>query len=167
MLILPYLDRQDLAKAFHYDEAWDSPHNAAVVQTAINLFQCPDDPQFANTSKPLPMTSYLAIVGPDTAWPGAKPRKLSEIAHPDETILVVEVENSGVNWAEPRDLYVGQMAPEINPKVGQGLSSAHADCANTVFADGSIHSLPGSIDPNILANLFDIGEKAPADRSAF
>ena len=108
--ILPYLNQPRLAAAFHYDEAWDSPSNIAVAQTPLSDFQCPDDPQFASGSKSPPMTSYLAVVGPNTAWPGAKPRKLSEIAEPDETILVVEAENSGVNWAEPRDLYVGHVA---------------------------------------------------------
>ena len=53
------------------------------------------------------------------------------------TLLVVEVANSGIHWMEPRDLHVLQMAPTINAKSGQGISSRHTGGALVLFGDGS------------------------------
>jgi len=98
----------------------------------------------------------VAVVGPNTAWPGAVGRKLSEFKNQASTILLVEVADSGIQWAEPRDLYIGQMALGINT-VGAnlGVSSRHTG-ATAVFADGSVHALPDDLDPKTLAELFDI-----------
>ena len=108
------------------------------------------------TTQVLSYTSYLAVVGPNTAWPGAKASKLADFADPSKTILVVEVANSGINWAEPRDLYVGQMAAGVNSKSGQGISSAHPGGAEALFADGHIEFIPDDIDPKKLAEMFEI-----------
>jgi prepilin-type processing-associated H-X9-DG protein len=114
------------------------------------MWVCPSDDVV------LSHTSYLAVVGPNTAWPGARTRKLADFADPSKTILVVEVANSGINWAEPRDLYVGQMAAGVNSKAGQGISSAHPGGAEALFADGHIEFIPDDIDPKELAEMFEI-----------
>ena len=108
-------------------------------------FNCPDDPQNAGNRCPN-LTSYLAVVGPHTAWSGATPRKLSDFKNPSKTILLVEVANSGIHWAEPRDLYVGSNGGRhINPKVGQGVSSRHPRRRQWYSSPiGSIHSLPST-----------------------
>jgi prepilin-type processing-associated H-X9-DG protein len=49
--------------------------------------------------------------------------------------------NSGIHWMEPRDLHVLQMAPTINAKSGQGLSSAHNGGAHVLLADGAVRFL--------------------------
>ncbi len=154
-LILAELGRPDLAPLVHRDEAWDGPSNSKWSHVVLSLFDCPDDPQNAGSLSNL--TSYLAVVGPHTAWAGATPRKLSDFKDPSKTILLVEVANSGIHWAEPRDLYVGQMAPGINPKVGQGISSGHLGGDVTVFfADGAVRFLPANTDPKKLAELLDL-----------
>lgn len=38
---------------------------------------------------------------------------------------------------EPRDLHLSQMAPTVNPKSGQGISSRHPGGATVIYADGS------------------------------
>jgi prepilin-type processing-associated H-X9-DG protein len=59
--------------------------------------------------------------------------------------LVVEIQNSGTHWMEPRDLHVTQMARQINPPRGQGISSPHGPHptggANVVMADGTVKFL--------------------------
>ncbi len=70
------------------------------------------------------------------------------------TIMLVEVANSGIHWMEPRDLDITKMAPTINPPAGQGISSNHSDSANVVFGDGSSHSLSeGQLTPEQLQAL--------------
>lgn len=154
MLILPYLEEQHLAKSIRRDEAWDGPNNVKLAQTDLEVFSCPEN---RDSTKPPPTTTaFLAVVGPHTAWAGAKPRKLSDFKDPSKTILIVEVDNSGINWAEPRDLYIGQMPPEINPAAGQGISSVHRGGALVLFADCHVESLPNTTDPKKLAEMLDL-----------
>lgn len=154
VLILPFLEESTLASAIHQNEAWDSPNNRKSTATPLLVFQCPSDPVAAVGASGL--CNYFAVVGPNAAWAGANPRKLSDFKDPRHTILVVEIENSGVHWAEPRDLYVGQMATVINPATRQGISSAHHGGANVLFADGHVEFLPDSTDPKALAATLDI-----------
>ena len=155
-LILPQMDNLNLARQIRSDEAWNGPNNAKVTNSALAGFQwlrCPSEPYSKSVST---QTSYVAVVGPHTAWSGATPRKLSEFKNPSGTILVIEIAHSGIQWAEPRDLYIGQMPMSVNPKVGQGISSDHADGVNAVFVDGSVHFIPNSINPKTLAELLDL-----------
>ena len=48
------------------------------------------------------------------------------------------------------------MAPGVNPKSGQGVSSHHTGGFNAVFADGHIEFIPDDIDPKKLAEMFEI-----------
>jgi hypothetical protein len=155
MLILPELDNNNLAGQLRLDEAWDGPNNSKLTQTGLPVFDCRSDVR--SGAWPSSMTSYVAVVGPNTAWSGATPRKISDFKNPGGTILVVEIANSGIHWAEPRDLYIGQMPLAIDPPFGQGISSDHPTCVNAVFVDGSVHSLQDSISPETLAELLDLG----------
>jgi prepilin-type processing-associated H-X9-DG protein len=108
------------------------------------------------------MTNYVVVVGPETAWPGSEPTKLADFADgSSNTILVVEVKNSGIHWMEPRDLHVVQMAPGVNPKAGQGVSSNHPSGANVARADGSVGFLPEDTSADVLRAMLTIdgGEK--------
>jgi prepilin-type processing-associated H-X9-DG protein len=154
VLISPEMDRQALFNAFHLDEPWNGPNNAQFSGMHWDGWSCPSDEQVLSD------VNYLAVVGPNTAWPGATGSKLSDFKDPSKTILVVEVANSGIHWAEPRDLYTGQMAPGVNPKSGQGVSSHHAGGFNAVFADGHIEFIPDDIDPKQLAEMFEINPQA-------
>lgn len=49
-------------------------------------------------------TSFVAIVGPKTAFPGSKPVLVKQLS--PRTILFVAVKNSGIKWQEPRDLTI-------------------------------------------------------------
>jgi prepilin-type processing-associated H-X9-DG protein len=158
VLILPFLDEANLRNAIRSDEAWDGPNNVKSTRKGVAVFNCPSELQSQppSASWPSALTSYVAVVGPHTAWAGATPRKLSDFKDPSTSILVVEIANSGIRWAEPRDLDVGKMSPGIDSKFGQGVSSDHPGEANVLFADGSIHGLDSSIDPKILSQLLDL-----------
>jgi prepilin-type processing-associated H-X9-DG protein len=154
VLILPFLGQGNLRNTIRNDEAWNGPNNVKVTNTVVRTFDCPDDPQLATPSPAF--TSYVAVVGHHTAWAGATPRKLSDFKSPGNTILVIEAANSGIQWAEPRDLHVGETPLTINPPGGQGISSDHPAGVNAVFADGSVHFLRSDVDPKKLAELLDL-----------
>jgi prepilin-type processing-associated H-X9-DG protein len=159
VLILPYLDRRDVYQAYRFDEPWDGPTNRKVAATLFRCFLCPADGLRMDTVGPLPLTNYLAVIGPRTAWPGDKVVSLNDITDgPGNTILVVEVADSGIQWAEPRDLHVLQMPHGIN-RPGQGISCNHGGGAMVAFADGSVKFLPDSITPAQLDAMLSIAGK--------
>src|SRR5437868_4622539 len=104
----------------------------------------------------------MAIIGAETMWPNEKTTKIFDVKDgTSNTILVVEVFNSGVHWMEPRDFHTTQMAPGINPPQGQGISSAHPNGAQVGFVDGSVRWLNNKLPSELLRGLItrDGGEK--------
>lgn len=153
VLILPFLDHKALYDQYRFDEPWDGPNNSKLGAQFIRIYGCPSDPHTDGNTD----TSYVAVVGPGTAWPGEKTTKLSAIKDGSEnTLLVVEVHNSGIHWMEPRDLHIGQMSLAINPPRGQGMSSQHPNGAQAAFADGHVGWLEDSTPPETLRALLTI-----------
>jgi prepilin-type processing-associated H-X9-DG protein len=110
-------------------------------------------------------TSYLAVVGPGTVWPGEKAVAMSQILDgTSSTLLVVEVHDSGISWLEPRDLHISQMPMAVNPKRGQGMNSRHGSTndrgpgrvAQAAFCDGHTQSLSSKLSPKSLREMLTI-----------
>jgi prepilin-type processing-associated H-X9-DG protein len=154
VLLLPFLDQQLLYEQYDFDEPWDGPNNSRLAAQTPDPFQCPEEPR-----RMIPTTSYVAVIGSETMWPGSQPISLNDFTDdPAETLLVVEVANSGINWMEPRDLDISAITLEVNPKNGRGISSLHPGSrfprepggAHVAFADGSVRFLPDTTVPEDL-----------------
>ena len=133
VLILPYIEEKDFSQEYDFSEPWNSPHNAALARRrpgVAEYFQCPVDPATGKNS-----TSYLAIVGKDTLWPGDRTLNRDELLTSGRKVLLVEVKNSGIHWMEPRDISYDDAT--------QGLiaSSPHGGCVHFVLADGFVGTL--------------------------
>jgi prepilin-type processing-associated H-X9-DG protein len=161
VLLLPDLERSDLYNAYRFDEPWDSPNNRKVSQTVIRLFQCPSARHAADDCT----TDYMMVVGPHTITDGAHGKKLSQITDGvSHTIMLVEVANSGVNWAEPKDLQFDQLDFKIkNDSQSLCIGSHHPSGCNVTFCDGHICFLTNSTTPEQLKALLtaDSGDKIP------
>jgi hypothetical protein len=166
VLLLPFLEQQALYDQYRFDEPWDGPNNRQLAAYMPRVFCCPSDP---GANPDLPLTSYLAVVGPETAWPDEKACEFRDIKDgTSNTLLVVESHGSGIHWMEPRDLHTGQMAREINPSHGQGICSCHGakrDLAQVALADGSVHVLFNDLTREEVETLLTIagGEGDPLD----
>jgi prepilin-type processing-associated H-X9-DG protein len=157
VLLLPFLEFKPLYEKYRFDEPWDGPHNRELASPETNSFRCPAD------EGPDTNTSYLVVVGPKTVCPGAKSVKISEIAGGlSNTILLVEVVNSGIKWTEPRDLSDVEAIRGINPKSGFGISSHHEGGAQIAFADGSTGFLPNDTSPDDMQSFLDRDADKPA-----
>ncbi|MSR56876.1 MAG: DUF1559 domain-containing protein [Planctomycetaceae bacterium] len=145
-LLLPYLDQAPLYNAYRFDEPWDGKNNATLQDHSLPVLICP-----SNSHSVQGQTSYVAVVGTGTAWPGSTPAKLEEDFPdgPSNTILVVEIEDSGIHWMKPRDLNFEEMNFALNDSEDRSISARHKEkgrwpwsgtsaWVNVLFADGSV-----------------------------
>ncbi len=158
VLILPFMEEQAFYNQVHFDEPWDSPHNRSIAkQFDSSIYCCPA--AVRNTNE----TGYVAVVGPQTAWPGEKPVKISEVRDgTSKTIFVVEIADSGIHWMEPRDLSFDQALQGINPKVtGPRISSHHNGGVMALWGDAHVSFLADDVPIETLRALLtrDGGEQ--------
>ena len=107
----------------------------------------------------LDIANYLAVVGPETVWPGATALSSRDVTDGTScTILIVENAGANVRWLEPRDLLFAQMSFELNDPAG--VSSKYADPA-VVMLDCSVRRLAKGLTPATLRALLTAngGEK--------
>ena len=150
VLILPYIEQKALYDLYDFNEPWDGPHNRLLATKIPSWLQCPSDPALAGTAD----TSYVAITGPQTIWDGDTPAVFDSICDgTSNTLAVVEIANSGINWMEPRDLPFNALDLGVNPRLGSGISSTHASIAHGVFCDGMSCVLPSTISAEALKAL--------------
>jgi len=150
VLLLPFLELKPLYEKYRFDEPWDGPHNRELASQQLNIFRCPAD------EGPGTNTSYLVVVGPKTIFPGTKTVKIPEITSGTaNTVLLVEVVNSGIKWSEPRDLSFREALRGINPVPAFGISSHHESGAQIAFADGSVRFFPNDTPPDDLQSFLD------------
>jgi prepilin-type processing-associated H-X9-DG protein len=161
VLILPFLEGDQLHQQFHLDEPWNSPHNLALASQMPRTFCCPNAPGGGST------TSYAMIVGPHAVGNGAKPRKFDEIKDgTSNTILLVEAVGAGIPWTAPMDIHIDDAVSiradtGVIPGTVNGMSSCHNGIVHVLFCDGSVQAIQADIDKKTLKALttIDGGEK--------
>jgi len=151
-----------LATAYHFDEPWNSPNNRKITEAAKSVFQCPtsDHPSGDCT------TDYMMVVGKHTFSDGPRGRKLAEFTDGlSNTIMIVEVADSGVNWAEPKDLEFDKIDFKVNGPKKPGIGSHHANGCNIVICDGSVRYVTNSTAPEKVKVMLTIdgGEQVDLD----
>lgn len=145
VLILPYLERQDLYDQYDFDEPWDGPNNRRLHDRMPDIFACPEVVETGGRTT----TNYVVVSGPGAIFDGPRTTSRQEITDdPAQTILLVEMEGANIHWLEPRDLDKQTMTFEVNAaNDGHGIFSFHPRGANVVFADLHVGTLEGWISP--------------------
>lgn len=170
VLLLPFMDEDATYKEYRFDEPWNGPGNSELRDRPKQRpFVCLSAwDQLKND------TNYVAVVGSESAMPGARPRQLGEFQNAGaNTILIVEVLNSGIHWMEPRDLSFDEMCFGVNDPSGKGIASRHSDypgslsngtvgIAHVLFADGTVRQVPENTPPREIYRLLRI-DNAPPD----
>ena len=155
VLLLPYLDCNDLYQAYDFTEPWSGPKNKKLLPLIPRVYTCPTDcPSDAS------QTSYAAIVGSNAAWAGEKSR-IGPADFPggtSNTIMVVEVADSGISWTEPRDLSLDALGNAAGKPPALIPSSHHVARVNVAMADGSVRCLKkDSFSMDVLTKILQIG----------
>ncbi len=152
VLLLPYIDSSAIYEKYRFDEPWDSPNNLAIAKEAAYMFRCPSQPDVD-----YPITNYVLVVGPHTIANGPNCRKFEEITDgARNTIMLVEVADSGICWNEPRDLRFDEIDFRINGKKRLGISSHHPRKVNVAICDGGVTWLLDSTPPETVKGLLTI-----------
>jgi hypothetical protein len=137
--ILPYLGQAELYKQFRLNESWDSPHNLKLLKKMPKVYAAPG----VRTKSPY-STFYQVFVGNHAGFEKHRPLRIFEFTDgTSNTILIVEA-GCAVPWTKPADLPFA--ADEPLPELG-GLFS---DVFHAAFADGSVHTLSKTCDPEML-----------------
>ena len=132
VLILPYLDEEDLYKSIRLDEPWDSEHNRQFHTKMPTIFRCPACVAATNST-----TTYAMIVGPDTFHEGPKALKIDELTDSaDATIQIVERKNA-ITWMKPEEILQADAYKGVG--VDRGIGSNHPrPGAHAVFFDSTV-----------------------------
>ena len=159
VLILPFLEQQELYKAYNFDEPWNGPSNRKLASRIGSIYL-----RSGLESNQAQTTSFVAVVGPQTIWPGSKPTRREDLGDgAQSTLMVVEVPDGQVLWMEPRDLEFDKMSFRINDGSGHGLGSRLGG-ARVVSADTTVRTLPDDYDSDKLrAELTTDGGDGPRE----
>jgi len=156
LLIIPYLESTSFYAQYRFNEPWNGPNNRLLHDIAPVLYRCPCE---STSNLKQNETSYVAIVGPQTAW-SPDPSKTRHDP-PGQALLIVEIANSGIHWLEPRDWDVSEGIDLINSGPN-GPSSLHLGGVLAARADGSIEFLPNTLSVEELRELIVPGSGAKA-----
>ena len=150
---------------YDFQEPWDGPNNRKLLTPIPWVYTCHTDTR--TTLERRAWTSYVAVVGPQTMWPGRSGRKTNEIRDgTGSTILVLEDQSKGIAWMEPRDLTldaaVGVLAssdPQFaGPHRDEDFFFEYSGGRNVVFADGSVSHLFDGLPRNVWSALLTIDD---------
>lgn len=157
ILILPYLDSwgidgQTISARYNFDESWDGKANRSLIKpVAESRFACPCGPEDWTT-----LTSYVVPVGPTTLFPGAKGLALSDIPGECDPILVLEITNSDIHWAEPRDLDIDRA--RVSDKTNSfNLTLSHGRTIRYATVKGRFGTLQDGTDYEKLLKMCQSG----------
>jgi prepilin-type processing-associated H-X9-DG protein len=163
VLILPFLEQESLYKQYDFSEPWNGPHNSRLMEKCPTLFRCP-----SASNENRSATNYVAVVGDTTMWPNNRCVQFESIKDgAANTIMLVEVADSNINWMEPRDLSFDQATIGMNVDRRHGISSNHTGTINVAYADGHMTHLSDGVSSEALKALFTIagGETIDEDQN--
>lgn len=127
VLILPYIEQDELFKEFHLDEPWDSEHNIKLLERMPKTYAAPGSKK---SKLPPNHTVCHAIVGPGTAFEGRGGIAMKDF--PDgtsNTLLFVEA-GEPVPWTKPENVVFAPGQP-------MHLKGLFNDGFRACMADGS------------------------------
>jgi len=163
-MLLPYLEDDALYKQVDLTTTWNSQTNKQLSSHAAYCFQCGTAERTGRSGT----TDYVAVVGEGTMWSTEGSR---HIADPANTIMFIEIADSDIQWAEPRDLTLSEVLDPRGEK-NRPLASHHEVYAGTPFthpvpstfrvatANGSVYEFSSRPSREELIALFDPGPKS-------
>lgn len=146
-LILPYMEEKALYDSIDFSKPWDDPVNQHARETAIDSYMCP------SADHELGLTTFLAVVGPESAFSGSDQRRLADVTDEHgQTITVIDAPaGRAVHWMSPGDLSIEDIL-SFDPKARWH----HPGVFQAVFLDGRARAIQHDCPPEILRAMLTI-----------
>ena len=113
---MPYVSYYGWRSGYSLKEPWDGPNNRNFDSLPYNTFQCP-----SVDSNPRSTVDYVAVVGPDTMWPGRD--RVGLHSGNRDTILLIEMPDSDYRCLEPRFPTVEEFWRRSNRRQEKGFDA--------------------------------------------
>lgn len=165
--LLPYLGDREVYEGYRLDEAWNSPTNVRLtrVMPGNRVYSCPSRAAAGSNE-----TSYVMLTDSDANTPSGATNPVRE-----RFVLLIEVERSGIHWAEPRDIAADDVSVGVNDDEGTCISSPHPDGAHILWSDGQVEFLSNSTPSDEVRRLLvrgassieQIDPRVPGDRNVY
>jgi hypothetical protein len=131
-------------------EPWDGPTNRKWLSHPFLESQCPSVGYQLRSTE-----DYVAVVGPDTMWPGRERVAFSkEGAGNQDVILLIELPDSDYRCLEPRFPTVDEFIERIKSPTGKGIRCIHPKGLAYVTVGGEVRWFPPDTDPETIRRLF-------------
>jgi hypothetical protein len=143
--ILPHLGHMDLYQRFKMNEAWDSPHNKALLDQMPAVYASPDKPAEKG------MTYLRGFVGPQAFFHSKPPesavaaavktavgRTMSSFTDGTANTLAVGEAAEAVAWTKPDELVCdGKTVPKLGGVFAGGFHAVLADADAVWFPEAT------------------------------
>ncbi|MHB1422030.1 MAG: DUF1559 family PulG-like putative transporter [Gemmataceae bacterium] len=133
VLILPYIEQQNLYNQFHLNEPWDSEHNKKLLAKMPKTYASPRDEKTVKEHT----THYQGFVGNGAFFEGKKGLRFPADL-PDGTsltIMIVEA-SKAVPWSKPEDLPFdpAKPLPQLGLPGASGFMAVMCDASIRTFS---------------------------------
>jgi Protein of unknown function (DUF1559) len=148
-LLAPYMGHYSWRNRNGYSlkEPWDGPNNSRVLSRPFRECQCAS----VDVDNPSRMTvDYVAVVGPDTMWPG---RDRVTLGGNKDKILLIEMPDSDYRCLEPRSPTVEEFMAKIKSPTGKGIRCIHPNGLAYLTVGGEVDRFPPDTDPETIRKL--------------
>lgn len=164
VLILPYLQEEELYNDIDLTVGWDDPANALMLQRMPAVYRHPNSAKHGLYNQ----SGYYLVTGEGTLFPSTGPLGPDDIIDdPTQTILVIEAKPRlmSASWAEPGDIDFAKLQGNIGGDPDTEVGGLLDEGVAMVTSDERGHFLDGSTDPLILQSLITPrgGERLPDD----
>lgn len=147
-MVLPFVEQSPLYDQYDFNVNWDHPNNGNVRSQMLAVYRSPNAIPTVPTE-----TNYVLLTGKGTAFDGQNAAQMRQMLDGTSNIVVaIEVNNLGVEWAEPRDVDISELPKLL--KEG-AIGAGPGGTVNVLMADGSVQMLPANTDFSSMARIAD------------
>jgi prepilin-type processing-associated H-X9-DG protein len=133
--ILPYLEQSMLYDQIDQTQPWDGGNNVVATDTELAIFR---SPRYGDSGN---LTNYVAVTGEGFLFNGNNRVRMSDVADGmSSTMFVIEIANSDIAWAEPRDLHLDEVFFE-EAGAAENLPNLVRSGAVVGFVDGHVTAI--------------------------
>ena len=142
--ILPYLEQQELYDKFKQDEAWDSPHNKALLKEIPSVYRCPSRGRVESFT-----TNYRVFAGDGALFEKGREIGVADVTDGTAATIMAVESSESVPWTKPDDL---PFDPAAAPTL-RGAGSPHPGGFHAAMASSAVRFLKNTIDPGVFRAL--------------